>query len=110
MGVVTLSAGAATVLNTTITANTRIFLTNNDQDPLNLAGFVRVTGRTPRVSFSIASTNETDVYMIAWLLIAPPFFFEKLVGIFFNLLRFLVFVKYTGYIFFESSILFNTLF
>lgn len=71
MGIVTLVNGVATIANTTITANTRIFLTNNDQDALAIISFMRVTGRTPGVSFSISSGISGDVSMVAWLLIEP---------------------------------------
>lgn len=72
MGVVTLSAGSATVLNSTVTANTRIFLTVNNQSSLNLLGFLRVTARTPGVSFSISTGIALDFgSVVAWLLIEP---------------------------------------
>jgi len=72
MGVVTLSAGSATVLNSTVTANTRIFLTVNNQSSLNLLGFLRVTGRTPGVSFSISTGIALDSgSVVGWLLIEP---------------------------------------
>lgn len=72
MGVVTLSAGSATVLNSTVTANTRIFLTVNNQNSLNLLGFLRVTARTPGVSFSISTGIALDFgSVVAWLLIEP---------------------------------------
>lgn len=72
MGVVTLSAGSATILNSTVTANTRIFLTVNNQSSLNLLGFLRVTGRTPGVSFSISTGIALDFgSVVSWLLIEP---------------------------------------
>ncbi|QZA59476.1 hypothetical protein [Candidatus Rhabdochlamydia porcellionis] len=72
MGVVTLSAGSATVLNSTVTANTRIFLTVNGQSSLNLLGFLRVTGRTPGVSFTISTGIALDFgSVVGWLLIEP---------------------------------------
>ena len=72
MGVVTLSGGSATVLNNTVTANTRIFLTVNSQSSLNLLGFLRVTGRTPGVSFTISTGIALDFgSVIGWLLIEP---------------------------------------
>jgi hypothetical protein len=71
MGTVTLVNGLATIANTTITANTRIFLTNNDQDALAIISFMRVTGRTPGVSFSISSGVAGDTSSVAWLLIEP---------------------------------------
>ncbi|HEV3269396.1 MAG TPA: hypothetical protein VGZ69_01965 [Candidatus Rhabdochlamydia sp.] len=71
MGLAQLVSGNATIANTTITANTRIFLTNNDQDALSIISFMRVTGRTPGVSFSISSGITGDVSQVAWLLIEP---------------------------------------
>lgn len=72
MGVVTLSGGSATILNSTVTANTRVFLTINNQSSLNLLGFLRVTGRTPGVSFSISTGITLDFgSVVSWLLIEP---------------------------------------
>jgi hypothetical protein len=70
MGVAILVAGAVIVFNNTITANTRIFLTNNAIGIVSL-GQVSVSTRVPGVSFTITSQLLTDVSPIAWLLIEP---------------------------------------
>lgn len=70
MGVAILVLGAVIVLNNTVTANTRIFLTNNAVGLVSL-GQVSVSSRVPGVSFTITSQLLTDVSPIAWLLIEP---------------------------------------
>lgn len=69
MGVATLVAGTVTVSNTTITANTRIFLTH--QNNSGTVGFVTVSARTASTDFTILSSSATDTSDIAWLLIEP---------------------------------------
>jgi len=69
MGVATLVNGTVTVANTSVTANTRIFLT--PQSEVDTPGFVSVTTRTPGVSFVIGSSTATDDSVVAWLLIEP---------------------------------------
>jgi hypothetical protein len=69
MGVATLTAGAATVANTTVTANTRIFLTS--QVDGGTPGFLRVSTRTAGTSFTITSSSGTDTSQVAWLLVEP---------------------------------------
>lgn len=64
MGVATLAAGAATINNTSVTANSRIFLTAQS-GTLNI-GTVGVTTRVPGTSFSISSTNALDTRQIAY--------------------------------------------
>lgn len=70
MGVVTLSSGAATVATTAVTANSRIFLTGQE-DGSGTEGFVRVSARTPATSFVITSSQGTDNSIVAWLLVEP---------------------------------------
>jgi hypothetical protein len=69
MGVATLVNGTVTVANTSVTANTRIFLT--PQTEVDTPGFVSVTTRTPGVSFVSGSSTATDDSVVAWLLIEP---------------------------------------
>lgn len=69
MGIATLVAGAAVVNNTTVTANTRIFLT--PQATGGTVGAIRVSGRTPGTSFTIASNQAGDTSPVAWLMIEP---------------------------------------
>jgi hypothetical protein len=69
MGVATLAAGTVTVSNTSVTANTRIFLTS--QTTGAAPGTPRVSARTAGTSFTITSTSGTDTSQVAWLLIEP---------------------------------------
>ena len=69
MGVATLSAGAVTVNNTTVTANTRIFLSTTTAG--GTVGHPYVSARSAGTSFTITSTSGTDTSTIAWLLIEP---------------------------------------
>lgn len=69
MGVSTLIAGTVTVSNVKVTANTRIFY--SVQSAGGTQGFLRISARTPGVSFTISSTSGTDTSQIAWLLIEP---------------------------------------
>lgn len=70
MGTATLTAGAATVSNTSVTANTRIFLTSQD-DNGGTPGFLRVTTITASTSFVITSSSGTDTAIVAWMLVEP---------------------------------------
>lgn len=69
MGVATLVAGTVTVNTTAVTANSRIFLThqNNSGTP----GFVSVTAKTASTSFTITSASATDTSDIAWIIVEP---------------------------------------
>lgn len=69
MGTVNLTAGTATVSNTSVTANTRIFLTV--QAVSGTVGTLYVDGRVAGTSFTITSTEIADTSTIAWLLIEP---------------------------------------
>lgn len=69
MGVSTLVAGTVTVANTSITANTRIFLTC--QTPGGTPGFLRVSARVAATSFTIISSSGTDTSTVGWLLVEP---------------------------------------
>ena len=78
MGLATLVAGTVTVSNTSITANTRIFLTANSNSGTEY-GIVKVSAKTSGVGFTITSyrgNNTTtvatgDTSTVAWLLIEP---------------------------------------
>lgn len=69
MGRAVLSAGAATVSTTKVTANSEIFLTNQVNG--GTAGFLRVSARTAGVSFAITSSNGADTSTIAWMIVEP---------------------------------------
>lgn len=69
MGTATLSGGTVVVSTTKVTANSRIFLTNNTLG--GTAGFLRVSARTAGTSFTILSSNAADTSVIAWVLLEP---------------------------------------
>lgn len=69
MGVATLVAGSVVVPNTTITANTRIFLTKQDSGTLVATGALHVSARTVGADFTISSDNALDTSDVAWLLV-----------------------------------------
>jgi len=65
-GLTTLVAGAATVVNAAITANSRIFLSVHTAG--GTQGFLS-TSRTAGTGFSIASTSSADTSTIAYLIL-----------------------------------------
>lgn len=69
MGTATLSTGAATVSTTKVTANSRIFLTNNANG--GIVGSLYVSAVSAGTSFTITSTNVADTSTIAWLIVEP---------------------------------------
>jgi hypothetical protein len=69
MGIATLSTGTVTVNNSTITANTRVFLTINA--PGGTVGSPYISARSAGTSFTISSTSIADTSSVAWLLIEP---------------------------------------
>lgn len=69
MGTATLVAGAVTVSNTSVTANSRIFLTSNADG--GIPGFLRVSARTASTSFTITSSSGIDTSTVAWLILEP---------------------------------------
>lgn len=68
-GVATLVAGAVTVANTSVTANSRIFLTG--QQDGGTPGAVRVSSRVAGTSFTITSTSGTDTSIVAYEIFEP---------------------------------------
>jgi hypothetical protein len=68
-GVTTLVAGTKTVTNTSVTANSRIFLTS--QADGGTVGFLRVSARTPGTSFTIRSSSATDTSTVAYEIFEP---------------------------------------
>ncbi|QBZ73520.1 minor tail protein [Streptomyces phage Mischief19] len=71
MGVATLAAGTVTVANTSVTANTRIFLTGQGNGASGTPGTPRVSARTPGVGFTITSSSASDTSPVAWELKEP---------------------------------------
>jgi hypothetical protein len=67
MGTATLVAGTVTVNNTSVTANTRIFLTEEG----TIAAVVRVSARVVGTSFTIMSSSGTDTSKVHWMLVEP---------------------------------------
>lgn len=67
MGTATLSAGAVTVSNNTITANTRIKL--GHVTPAGTPGALFVNAVTVGTSFQIKSTSSTDTSVVSWVLV-----------------------------------------
>ena len=69
MGVAVLIGGTKVVSNTSVTANTRIFLTS--QVDGGVPGFLRVSARTAATSFTILSSNVADTSTVGYLLVEP---------------------------------------
>lgn len=69
MGTAVLSGGTVTVNNSTVTANSRIFLTT--QSTSGTPGFVYISARSAGTSFTITSSSGTDASTVAWLIIEP---------------------------------------
>jgi hypothetical protein len=69
MGATALVAGTITVATTAVTANSRIFLTH--QNNAGTPGFVTVSARVAATSFTILSSNGADTSTIAWILFEP---------------------------------------
>lgn len=68
-GIATLVAGAVTVSNSNITANSRIFLTS--QIDGGTPGFIRVSARVAGTSFTITSSSGTDTSTVAYEIFEP---------------------------------------
>ena len=68
-GVATLAAGTIAVANTSVTANSRIFLTC--QVPGGVPGFLRVSARTAGTSFTILSSNALDTSTVGYEIFEP---------------------------------------
>ena len=69
MGVATLSGGTVTVANALVTADSRIFLTNNE--PHGTVGGLYISARNPGFDFTISSTDPADDSVIAWEIKEP---------------------------------------
>lgn len=68
-GTATLVAGTVVVSNTSVTANSRIFLTT--QSVGGTAGFLVVSARTAGTSFTILSSSGTDTSVVAYQIFEP---------------------------------------
>lgn len=67
-GTATLTGGTVTVANTSVTANSRIFLTAQDN---NSVGSLRISARTAGISFDITSSVNTDNGVVAFEIFEP---------------------------------------
>lgn len=71
MGTATLVAGTVTVATSKVTANSRIFISRQN-DPATLGVLpCDVTGRTAGTSFTVTSSSILDTAAIAWIIIEP---------------------------------------
>lgn len=68
-GTATLTAGAVTVSNTSVTANSRIFLTS--QADGGTPGWLRVSARSAGTSFTITSSSGSDTSTVAYQIFEP---------------------------------------
>lgn len=69
-GQVLLVGGSVVVANTSVTANSRIFITGQG-DGGGTSGESRVSSRIPGVSFTITSTSNTDASTLFYIIIEP---------------------------------------
>jgi len=67
IGTAVLAAGTVTVANTSVTANSRIFLTSNVDG--GTPGWLRVSAKTVGTSFVITSSSNTDTSTVAWMIV-----------------------------------------
>lgn len=67
-GIATLAAGTKVVANTSVTANSRIMLTAQDN---NTTGALRVSARAAGASFTITSSNAADSGVVAYEIFEP---------------------------------------
>lgn len=70
-GTATLVAGTVTVSNTSVTANSRIFLTVQSLGTVAAPVAVAVTARTAGASFVITSADATDTSVVAYEIFEP---------------------------------------
>ena len=68
-GTATLTAGAVTVSNTSVTANSRIFVTS--QSDGGTPGWLRVSARSAGTSFTITSSSGSDTSTVAYQIFEP---------------------------------------
>lgn len=70
MGTGTLSGGTVVISTTAVTANSRIFLTDEGGTVTNL-GSLYISARTAGASFTVSSTNVLDASTFAWIIFEP---------------------------------------
>ena len=69
-GIATLVAGTVTLSNTSVTANSRIFLTIQDPNG-GTPGYVWISTRTPGTDFTIQSSSILDTSIVAYEIFEP---------------------------------------
>lgn len=69
MGVATLVGGTVTVDNTSVTANSRIFLSG--QNSSGAHGELTISARAANTSFTITSSSATDTRLVAYEIKEP---------------------------------------
>lgn len=70
-GTATLSSGAVTVSDVTVTASSLILLTVQSLGTVAAPQAVAVTARSAGTSFTITSADNTDTSVVAWLMVEP---------------------------------------
>lgn len=70
-GTATLSAGTATVANTSVTATSRIFLTAQSLGTIAVPAALAITARSAGTSFTITSSAITDTSVVAYEIFEP---------------------------------------
>ena len=70
-GAATLVAGTVTVSNTSVTANSRIFLTAQSLGTVSTPQALAVTARSAGTSFTITSASSSDTSVVAWEIFEP---------------------------------------
>jgi hypothetical protein len=69
-GIATLVSGTVTISNTSVTANSRIFLTTQDPNS-GTPGFLWISARTPGTDFTIQSSSILDTSIVAYEIFEP---------------------------------------
>ena len=70
-GIATLATGTVTVANTSVTANSRIFLTVQSLGTVTAPWALAVSARVPGASFTILSAAVTDTSVVAYEIFEP---------------------------------------
>lgn len=70
-GVATLAAGTVVVANTSVTANSRIFLTAQSLGTVTAPSALTVSARSVGVSFTILASQLTDTSVVAYEIFEP---------------------------------------
>jgi|SRR5690606_3792682 len=70
-GVVTLVAGTLVVANTSVTANSRIFLTAQSLGTVSVPSALCVSARNAGISFTILASDVTDTSAVAYEIFEP---------------------------------------